>query len=77
MKNTKKEIFKGTIGELKQIAKGQGMFEFEDLDTINEVLNNIEKCEGKHTQQVVFSTHHNALTQICFDCKKIRSNIQL
>ncbi len=30
--------------------------------------------EGKHEQQVVYSTFHDALTQICYGCKKIRSN---
>jgi len=43
--------------------------------TIDNVISNIQKCEGKHRQQVCYSTYHNALTQICFDCKLIRSNI--
>lgn len=38
------------------------------------VQQHIQECEGKHTQQVAYSSYHNALTQICFDCKKVRSN---
>ena len=36
----------------------------------------IGKCEGKHIQQVVYSTYHKALTQICFGCKKIRTSLK-
>ena len=42
--------------------------------------NQIEKwigcCEGKHIQQVVYSTYHKALTQVCFGCKRIRTSIK-
>jgi len=51
-------------------------FEFESMKTMEEVRKNIKKCEGKHTQQVVYSTFHDALTQICYGCRKIRSNIK-
>jgi len=37
---------------------------------------NIKCCEGKHIQQVIYSTYHNALTQICFGCKKIRTSLE-
>jgi len=36
----------------------------------------IKSCEGKHIQQVVYSTYHNALTQICFGCKKVRTSLK-
>lgn len=36
----------------------------------------IAGCEGKHIQQVVYSTYHKALTQICFGCKKIRTSLK-
>ena len=36
----------------------------------------IEGCEGKHIQQVIYSTYHKALTQICFGCKKIRTSLK-
>lgn len=40
-----------------------------------DVRKHIQDCEGKHKQQVAFSTFHDALTQICFGCKKIRTSI--
>ena len=36
----------------------------------------IKECEGKHIQQVVYSTYHDAFTQICFGCKKIRTSLK-
>ena len=35
----------------------------------------IQECEGNHKQQVVYSTYHDALTQICYGCKMVRSNV--
>lgn len=35
----------------------------------------IEGCEGKHVQQVIYSTYHKTLTQVCFGCKKIRTSL--
>jgi len=34
----------------------------------------IKECEGKHKQQVAYSSYHDAMTQVCFGCKKIRTN---
>lgn len=53
------------------------MFEYEYLPTIEDIHQAIIKCEGRHTQQCVFSTFHDALTQICFGCGCIRSNLYL
>ena len=39
------------------------------------VEHHIGFCEGKHIQQVVYSTYHRALTQICFGCKRIRTSL--
>ena len=50
-------------------------FEYQYLPLIEDVHKQIKKCEGFHTQTVSFSTFHDALTQICFGCKKIRTNI--
>ena len=50
-------------------------FKLEHMNKIN-VENNIENCEGKHIQQVVYSTYHKALTQICFGCKRIRTSLK-
>jgi predicted xylose isomerase-like sugar epimerase len=47
---------------------------FEKLESQEKVRKQIQACEGKHSQQVVYSTFHDALTQICYGCKKVRSN---
>ena len=40
------------------------------------LFNFSQECEGKHTQQAIYSTFHDALTQVCFGCKKIRSTLR-
>lgn len=52
-------------------------FESEYFKTQEEIREHIRNCEGKHSQQVVYSTFHDALTQICYGCQKIRSNIKI
>ena len=52
------------------------MLEYEYVDSILDLKAKIQACEGRHTQQAVYSTFHGALTQICYGCKKIRSNIK-
>lgn len=47
---------------------------FERLVSQEAVRKQIQKCEGKHSQQVVYSTFHDCLTQVCYGCKKIRTN---
>jgi hypothetical protein len=49
---------------------------YESYDTQEEVREHIQACEGKHMQQVAYSSYHDALTQVCYGCKKIRSNIR-
>ena len=51
-------------------------FDYENKESIEEVRRHIQNCEGKHTQQAIYSTFHDALTQVCFGCKKIRSTIK-
>ena len=53
------------------------MIEYEYVEKQEDVRNHIKNCEGRHTQQAIYSTFHDALTQLCFGCKKIRSNIYL
>ena len=36
----------------------------------------IKCCEGKHVQQIAYSSYHDALTQICFGCKRIRTSMK-
>lgn len=50
-------------------------FQYEFIVEQEEVRRHIQACEGKHTQQAIYSTFHDALTQVCFGCQKIRSTI--
>ena len=52
------------------------IFEYEYVKEQEDVRKHIQNCEGKHTQQAIYSTFHDALTQICFECRKIRSTIK-
>lgn len=52
-------------------------FSYEYYETQEEVRKHIQDCEGRHIQQVAYSTFHDGLTQICFGCGKIRSNLYL
>lgn len=49
---------------------------YEFIESQEEVRRHIQNCEGKHTQQAVYSTFHDALTQVCYGCKKVRSTIR-
>ena len=51
-------------------------FKYEYIENMEDVRKHIKECEGKHTQQVCYSTFHDALTQICFGCLKIRSSLK-
>jgi len=53
------------------------IFKYQYCKTIDEVREHIKDCEGRHPQQVAFSTFHHALTQVCFGCRKIRSSIKI
>jgi len=50
------------------------LFELEKYENMNTIRGFILACEGKHTQQAIYSTFHDCLTQICFGCHKIRTN---
>ena len=44
--------------------------------SMEEVRGFIKECqEDNHIQQVAYSTYHDALTQVCFDCKRVRTNL--
>lgn len=51
------------------------IFEYEYIPTQKVVREHIQECEGKHTQQAIYSTFHDALTQVCYGCLKVRSTI--
>lgn len=41
----------------------------------DKVREHIQNCEGRHVQQVIFSTFMDTLTQVCFSEQIIRSSI--
>ncbi len=47
-------------------------FEYEYVEKQEDVREHIRNCEGRHTQQAIYSTFHDALIQVCFGCKLIR-----
>ena len=51
-------------------------FDFEYLPSQEEVRKHIQECEGRHAQQVAYSTFHDALTQICFGCRVVRTSLR-
>lgn len=51
------------------------MFNYEHVPEVQDLVDQIAECEGRHTQQAMYSTFHGALTQICFGCRKVRSTI--
>ena len=50
-------------------------FEVIYCDNQEAVKSHIKSCEGKHIQQIAYSSYHDALTQICFICEKIRTSL--
>jgi hypothetical protein len=50
--------------------------EYEYIETQEEVRKHIQECEGMHTQQAIYSTFHDCLTQVCYGCLKVRSTIR-
>ena len=51
------------------------MFSYEYIPNVQDLVDQIAECEGRHTQQAMYSTFYGALTQICFRCHKVRSTI--
>ena len=51
------------------------ILKYEYVPKQEDVRKHIQNCEGKHTQQAIYSTFHDALTQVCFGCMKVRSTI--
>ena len=62
--------------QLKKIEKDMEIqFNYEYVEKQEDVRKHIQECEGRHTQQAIYSTFHDALTQICFGCKRVRSSL--
>lgn len=51
--------------------------EIYKLKSMEEVRKHIRSCEGHHKQQIAYSSYHDALTQICFDCDCVRTNLNI
>jgi hypothetical protein len=51
-------------------------FDYQHVDTVEEVRKHIQQCERHHMQQAIYSTFHDALTQVCFGCETVRSTIR-
>ena len=75
-KEHRNNLSKSAIGNINGRGNKKIYFEFLQLPTIEDVHKEILNDEGKFTQSVCFSTFHNALTQINFTKKIIRSNIK-
>lgn len=52
-------------------------FLYEYIVEQEDVRKHIQECESVHTQQVAYSTFHDALTQICYGCLKIRTSLYI
>lgn len=52
----------------------ESIWEHEILESMDTMREQIKKCEGEHKQQVAYSTYCDMLTQVCFDCKKVRTH---
>lgn len=47
-------------------------------EDLGDVQMEITKCQNKkHIQQVAYSTYHSCLTQICFTCLKITTDMSI
>ena len=51
-------------------------FELTHYEDLDDVQMEIIRCQNKkHIQQVAYSTYHSCLTQTCFNCLKIRTDM--
>lgn len=64
-----------TVEELRDAYEVSTIFKLMHFSSMQEVRNFIQDCEGRHRQQVAYSSFHDALTQVCFGCQKIRTNL--
>lgn len=70
------EVYISSLPELKLKTTTNMTLDYEWIEEQEDVRKHIQACEGKHTQQAMYSTFHDALTQICFGCKTVRSTIK-
>lgn len=65
-----------SMKDLEDLGIGEESFKILLFENQEKVKEHIKECEGKHVQQIAYSSHHDALTQICFGCKKIRTSMK-
>ena len=58
------------------VAADHNEFKYELLPSVQAVRDAIAQCEGKHVQQVCYSSFMATLTQLCFTCQRIRSTVE-
>jgi hypothetical protein len=51
-------------------------FDYQHFKTQEEVRKHVQECQGRHVHQVAYSTFHDAITQVCFGCKTVRTTIK-
>jgi len=48
-----------------------------NFSSMQNVRYKIQKCSDySHVQQVAYSTYHDGITQVCFDCETVRTSIE-
>ena len=62
--------------DLEDLGISEEHFEIRLFENQEKVKEHIKNCEGKHVQQIAYSSYHDALTQVCFTCKKIRTSLK-
>jgi len=70
------EVAREVFGEYARLNNLM-LFEYEHYPTIESVREQIQNCESRHSQQIAYSSFHDCLTQVCFGCRKIRTNKKL
>ena len=63
---------------MDKLRMKDNLFELDGFDSLEVVRRFVTNCQNEnHVQQVAFSTYHDTLTQVCFDCRKIRTNMEV
>ena len=61
------------------MARNKGVYNSRmklEICSEGKVKDAIKNCEGKHIQQIAYSSYHEAFTQICFTCNKVRTSMK-
>lgn len=63
-----------SISDGSENALKLDLYSLADTQELEEVIG---CCEGKHIQQVVYSTYHKGMTRVCFGCMQVDTTIDL